>query len=553
MLPPTARASVRHVFTSTIKSDLHAVHRCHQVFIRGSNQSNIRSPIRTNRLSVSCIWGRQTHSSHATAHASSRVGTTTAKSLLPPSAEQQFAIDTLLHTENNIIIEACAGSGKTTTVLHLARAAPETKFLLLVYNRRLMVETEQRVQDLGLENIIVLNYHALGTRYYTSECATDQGLKRVVQDDMSPSKDKELPDFSVLITDEQQDMTPILKRFVDKLIRDKGFASKKPVLSNEDSHLRLVLLGDSRQPIYDYNNADFRFLTMAACDEVFGYVNSQDWTFAPQTTSYRATQQNVDFLNQQFLKSSPGSVMRAAKQTDKEGLPFTRPRYVICDPYKDVLDEVLRLLNITGISPVDILILAPSVREGSPAIRLANDLALKRIPVFRSDVDISEVDPAVSNSKVLICSYHQAKGIERKACIVLGCDQGYYDIFAKGVQDRNAVTNAQYVAATRALEHLVLIHNHKYAQLPFVDMDAVHETCDVEYRAELDIKALSTKSRPVRFPVTALCRNLSENLMTECLRCLDVRKIAEPAFAAAPPPSAISNSCLLYTSPSPRD
>lgn len=106
------------------------------------------------------------------------------RTLLPPSKEQQIAIDTLLNSNNNLIVEACAGSGKTTTILHLAQAAPETKFLVLVYNRRLMLETEERVQALGLRNIIVMNYHTLGARYYTAECATDQGLKRAVQDDM---------------------------------------------------------------------------------------------------------------------------------------------------------------------------------------------------------------------------------------------------------------------------------------------------------------------------------------------------------------------------------
>lgn len=68
----------------------------------------------------------------------------------------------------------------------------------------------------------MLNYHALGTRYYTSECATDQGLKSVVEEDMPVIEGLNLPDFSVLVMDEQQDMTPILKRLVDKVIRDRG-------------------------------------------------------------------------------------------------------------------------------------------------------------------------------------------------------------------------------------------------------------------------------------------------------------------------------------------
>jgi len=464
--------------------------------------------------------------------------------LLPPSAEQQVAVDTLLHTKNNIVIEACAGAGKTTTVLHLAQAAPQIKFLLLVYNRRLLEETEQRVKDLGLENITVLNYHALGVRYYTSECATDQGLKRVVQDDMLPSTTKPLPDFSVLIMDEQQDMTPILKRFVDKLIRDKGFVSKDRVPCEQGPQLRLVLLGDSRQAIYDYTNADPRFLSMAARDEVFGYVNDQQWTYAPQTTSYRATQPIVKFVNQQLLKSSSENVMHAVKRNDKNGSPFAKPRYVICDSYTQVLGEVIRLLEFSGLSAADILVVAPSVRKGSPAISLANGLALRRIPVSRNDSDLGDIDPAVYYGKVLICSYHQAKGIERKACIVLGCDHGYYDIYAKGVQGREAVTNAQYVAATRALEHLVLIHDHKHAYLPFIDETILHKTCDVQGRLKTDVQAATPKSRP--FAVTSLCRNLSESLMTACLHCLELHNIAEPAFPAATLPSTILNRDGLH-------
>lgn len=135
----------------------------------------------------------QRRSSHSAASArleiSDRPGLSTGirekpRPLLPPSKEQQVAIDTLLNSNNNLIVEACAGSGKTTTILHLAQAAPGTKFLVLVYNRRLMLETEERVQALGLQNVTVMNYHTLGARYYTSECATDQGLKRLVQDDM---------------------------------------------------------------------------------------------------------------------------------------------------------------------------------------------------------------------------------------------------------------------------------------------------------------------------------------------------------------------------------
>lgn len=459
--------------------------------------------------------------------------------LFPPSPEQQVAVETLLHSKDNIIIDACAGSGKTTTILHLAQAAPDTKFLVLVYNRRLMLETEARVQALGLDNVTVLNYHTLGTRYYTPECATDQGLKRVVEDDMTLIEGMVLPTFSVLIMDEQQDMTPILKRFVDKVIRDNGF------IRNGTTQLRIVVLGDRRQEIYGFNNADARFLSMAAHDQVFGYVNKHGWTLADQTTSNRVTQPNVDFINQQLLKLPPRSAMRAVKNKDKDGLPFARPRYVICNPNEDLLAEVLRLLNIPHLLPTDIIILAPSVRGLSPAIFIANDLALHGIPVFRSNSDVSDIAPEVAHGKVLICTYHQAKGIERKSAIVLGCDQSYYTYYDTSSRAPTAVSNAQYVATTRALEHLVLIHDHKHDSLPFVDLDAVRQTCDVVGIRPLETVIPSTKKRMKTFNVTALCRNLSETLITECLRRLNIYMLAEPAYGVDPPPTEIATTSGL--------
>ncbi|ESZ91503.1 hypothetical protein SBOR_8113 [Sclerotinia borealis F-4128] len=462
------------------------------------------------------------------------------KTLFPPSPEQQVAIDALLHTKNNVIVDACAGSGKTTTILHLAKSAPETKFLVLVYNRRLMLETQQRVEDLDLENVTVLNYHTLGARYYTSECATDQGLKRAVEDELPVFSGMELPEFAVLILDEQQDMTPILKRFVDKILRDKGFIGpgRKP---KSGKLLRVVVLGDRRQEVYGFNNADSRFLYMADRPEVFGYINQQEWVLADQTASNRITKSNVDFINQQLLTDPQGKPMRAVKSRDASGLPYPQPRYVICDPYDDLVHEISRLLEIPGIFPNDIIVLAPSVRVGSPAIFLANDLALREIPVFRSDSDISDIAPEVAHGKILICTYHQAKGIERKAAVVLGFDQSYHNIYARVSEDPIAVTNPQYVAATRALEYLVLIHDHTSPPLPFVNLDNVDATCDLVKIRELDFKPPAPESSIGNFSVTALCRNVSETLMTDCLRRLKFKMLAEPAYGSSPPPSEIQD------------
>ncbi|KAK7747490.1 hypothetical protein SLS53_001745 [Cytospora paraplurivora] len=363
----------------------------------------------------------------------------------------------------------------------------------------------------------------------------NQGLKRVVENDMPVIEGMVLPKFSVLVMDEQQDMTPILKRFVDKVICDKGFIGddRRPKIG--ETQLRVVVLGDKRQELYSFNNADSRFLTMAGRPQVFGYINDHSWIAATQTTSNRVTQQNVDFINQQMLKKPLGMAMRAVRNQSQDGNPFPKPRYVICDPYEDVLDEVLRLLDTPDLSPTDIIVLAPSVRGCSPVIFLANDLAMRGIPVFRSDSDVSDIAPEVAHGKVLICTYHQAKGIERKASIVLGFDQGYHTWYHKVAEAPTAVTNPQYVAATRALEHLVLIHHYQSPPLPFVDLEKVDQTCELVITRPLQIEQPKNKTGMPAFSITALCRNLSETLITDCLRRLDFRMLAEPAYGIQPP------------------
>ena len=95
-----------------------------------------------------------------------------------------------------------------------------------------------RIRQLQLqlnENLQVDNYHGLGYYLYDAkDCATDQGLKRIVLEDPPPLENL---DFDLLCLDELQDATPIIYAFIRKLIRDNQ--SKKS--------LQYVVLGDPRQ------------------------------------------------------------------------------------------------------------------------------------------------------------------------------------------------------------------------------------------------------------------------------------------------------------------
>ena len=46
----------------------------------------------------------------------------------------------------NVLVDSVAGSGKTTTNLHIAKALPHYKILLLTYNSKLKEECRQKVE-----------------------------------------------------------------------------------------------------------------------------------------------------------------------------------------------------------------------------------------------------------------------------------------------------------------------------------------------------------------------------------------------------------------------
>src|SRR5271168_3329573 len=105
--------------------------------------------------------------------------------------------------------------------------------IALLYNRRLKEDMRLRQQQQNLtENLQVDNYHGLGYYLYDAQdCATDQGLKRIVLENLPRVENL---DFDLLCLDEVQDATPIIYAFIRKLIRD----------SQSDKKLQYVVLGD---------------------------------------------------------------------------------------------------------------------------------------------------------------------------------------------------------------------------------------------------------------------------------------------------------------------
>jgi len=88
------------------------------------------------------------------------------------SAEQMEIINNLKNY--NVLVDAIAGSGKTTTILHIAKKYKKCKILLLTYNSKLKIETKERCIAEKIKNVDVHTYHSF-SRTYNSKAYTDQG------------------------------------------------------------------------------------------------------------------------------------------------------------------------------------------------------------------------------------------------------------------------------------------------------------------------------------------------------------------------------------------
>jgi len=355
--------------------------------------------------------------------------------MLEPSSEQQDIIDHIKQGRN-VIVDACAGSGKSTTILSCAKQIPEKRFLQITYNSMLRMEIKEKVKEYGLRNISVHTYHSLAVAKYTREACTDTGIRRILRENMSPLSKIQLQD--VIVLDETQDMTFLYYQFIVKIARDMG------------TSFQLLILGDYMQGLYEFKGADIRFLTMA--DQIwkdFSQLSVQSFEKCSLKMSYRITNQMAAFVNE---------VMLGTNRLDscRDGLPviyIRNTKYVL---QRIVTAQILELLK-NGVNPGDIFVLGASVKGVHSQIRrIENALVEAGIPCHVPMMETDTIDEKVIDGKVVFSSFHSVKGRQRPYVFIVGFDQSYLTKYAKTVSQEEC-PNTLYVACTRATKQLFLL------------------------------------------------------------------------------------------------
>jgi len=357
------------------------------------------------------------------------------------SEEQQCILDTVKEG-HNVMVDAVAGTGKTTLILSIAREMPDTKILQLTYNASLRKDVKETVEKNEIQNLTVHTYHSLAKRYYLSTGYTDTEIRRLLFKNM-PLKDVS-PKYDMIVLDECQDMTLLYFQLMVKFIKDI------------DCNIQLLILGDYMQGLYDFKGADIRFLTMA--DQVWeGLTNLTTQGFQKRTMkmSFRITNQMRNFVNDVMLGEERMNACR-------DGSVVTYVRNSRNNISRVVYGEITKLLE-NGVNPSEIFVLGGSVKGANSNIRrLENTLVEKDVPCHVPMLEGDKIDDRVIDGKVVFSTFHSVKGRQRKYVFVVGFDNAYFRFNARTLP-RDICPNTLYVAATRATEGLYLLESNNYA------------------------------------------------------------------------------------------
>ncbi|KAI3576943.1 P-loop containing nucleoside triphosphate hydrolase protein [Fusarium oxysporum f. sp. albedinis] len=354
-----------------------------------------------------------------------------------------------LCADQNVVVSARPGSGKTATIEAIAAAHPDKRIGSILFSKRLQSETSHRLN-----------------KYHNSDVYTFHGMAALIKLLENIDKCSKLPrwtstPFDIIVLDEFQDCNPETFWLVECFVRANN-------LRKGGQPARIVVLGDERQSIYCFRGADPRYLTLAP--EVLGPISPYPFAEVQLGNSFRLSSSTVQFINRVFLGGE--QYISSSKRGPK-------PIVLRCNIWDSL--ALARAISplVKRYKPENCVIIAPSVRTRGPLQELTNALTqVYDLPIHVPPDEETPLNDKVINGKLCISTIHQFKGRERKLVILLGIDASYFEFFGRDLPD-DSCPNEVFVALTRSLQQLVLVHNDESKMMPCVSLDSLYDTAKI--------------------------------------------------------------------------
>lgn len=402
-----------------------------------------------------------------------------------------------------IKVDAVAGSGKTTTIIELAKTYNNLNILQITYNSMLKNEVRQKVFNNKLRNLSIHTYHSLCVRYYDKNAWTDEELSKIVLLNKNINEQNPIK-YDILVIDEAQDMTLEYFNLICKFIIDAKL-----------SKIKMIVLGDKYQSIYDFKNANPKFLMLS--DAIwYNFFNKQfnrkiNTISINLSKSYRVSKSIAWFVNN-ILTGSNRIISAKDNVNEPQVSYYVSNSYNI---YKKLGDFIITEIKLGNVKENDIFILVPSLKTLNASYKKLENYFVKHgykcvVPVS----DNSKLDDEIIKNKIVFTTFHQSKGRERKLVVVYNFDSSYSQFYNN--TNKNVCPSTLYVAVTRATYKLILIQDNKHKPLEFINTEKLQNNTNIQYIITDKAHKENIKIQNVKkTSVTDLIKFLSPEIITK--------------------------------------
>ncbi len=355
---------------------------------------------------------------------------------------------------DNILVDACIGSGKTTTIQTLCNEIPETKKVLyLTYNKLLKEDARDRIQN---KNVTVTNYHG-----FAYQLLKDNGLSAGVSDMIQTVLKRNLnsPWYDILIVDEYQDI-------------EQEIAELLEIVKRRNPKIQIIMVGDMAQKIYDKTTL-----------QVMPFVDS-----------FMGTYTRIAFTECFRLSNIYGAQFQEVWEKPIKGTN---------NDQKVSFMSVARVISyLSDKNPGDILCLG--MRSGDMAVVLneLEKLYPKKFNKYTVYASIKDGEQLARPGKdtAIFTTYDSSKGLERKICVIFDFEYSYWLSRVRHADANPTILrNIFCVAASRGKEEIIFVKpqtddkNAKASReiMKVSDIKKYYDTCEtVKIREPYDISTM---------------------------------------------------------------
>ena len=370
------------------------------------------------------------------------------------SDEQELFIDKAKRGDN-ILVDACIGSGKTTAIQHLCdELSPRLKILYLTYNKLLKLDARSKIHN---KNVTVTNYHGFAYSVF------NRLGKSVSVSDLIQTFNREqprTPRYDVLIIDEYQDI-------------EQELADMLELIKSRNPFLQIIAVGDMEQKIYDKT-------TLNVPEFIEKFLGK-----------------HVKLEFTQCFRLSADLAAKLGRIWQKKIVGVNSNCVV------EELELNAALDVIASYDTQDILCLGGRTGKLAQTLNMLEESHPEKFnknTVYASikDEDGNTGSTNPNETSAIFTTFDASKGLERKLCVVFDFTESYWEVRVdKPQQSYEILRNIFCVAASRGKERIIFVKydeamlseqtltTPREVNLQFKDVD-VSAMFDFKYKEDIE-------------------------------------------------------------------